>query len=255
VNLGDIMSIPVKLEAFDGPLDLLLKLIEVNKIDIFDIPIDEITDQYMEYINTMQSENVMDDMSEFLVMAAELLYIKSRMLLPAEKKEDEEEPVDPRTELVERLLEYKMYKYASEELKAQEEDAERVVFKEPSVPEEIKAYEEPIDVGALLNGVTLKGLQDIFYEVMKKQADKIDPVRSKFGEIRKEPITVEERIEYIDKYARAHKRFSFRNLLNGYTGKLNVIVTFLGILELMKMGVLHADQSEIFGDIDLVLVQ
>ena len=113
------MSISVKLEAFDGPLDLLLHLIEKNKIDIFDIPIVEITNQYMEIIAQMQTKD-MDVMSDFLLMAATLLRIKSKMLLPAEKAEEGEEE-DPRAELVERLLEYKTYKYASYELKRSEE--------------------------------------------------------------------------------------------------------------------------------------
>ena len=119
------MSISVKLEAFDGPLDLLLHLIEKNKIDIFDIPIVEITNQYMEIIAQMQTKD-MDVMSDFLLMAATLLRIKSKMLLPAEKAEEGEEE-DPRAELVERLLEYKTYKYASYELKDLQMDASKPV--------------------------------------------------------------------------------------------------------------------------------
>ena len=106
------MGIPVKLEAFEGPLDLLLHLIDKNKINIYDIPIVQITEQYMEYIRQMERKKL-DIMSEFLVMAATLLRIKSEMLLPREIKEDGE-IVDPRQELVERLLEYKMYKYISQ---------------------------------------------------------------------------------------------------------------------------------------------
>ena len=109
------MGIPVKLEVFEGPLDLLLHLIEKNKVDIYDIPIVEITNQYMEYIRQMQREDL-NVMSEFLVMAATLLDIKCKMLLPKEVKEDGEEE-DPRQELVEQLLQYKMYKYMSYELK------------------------------------------------------------------------------------------------------------------------------------------
>ena len=103
------MGIPVKLQVFEGPLDLLLHLIDKNKIDIYDIPIVEITNQYMDYIRAMEREDL-NVMSEFLVMAATLLDIKCRMLLPKEVKEDGEEE-DPRQELVEQLLEYKMYKY------------------------------------------------------------------------------------------------------------------------------------------------
>ena len=104
------MELQVKLEVFDGPLDLLLHLIEKNKVDIFDIPIVLITEQYLDYVRKMDTKD-MDVMSEFLVMAATLVKIKSKMLLPAEEEEQEEEE-DPRQELVERLLEYKMYKYA-----------------------------------------------------------------------------------------------------------------------------------------------
>ena len=105
------MSIPVKLEVFEGPLDLLLHLIDKNKIDIYDIPIVLITEQYLDYIKQMETED-MNVMSEFLVMAATLLDIKSKMLLPKEEDENEEEE-DPRAELVQKLLEYKMYKYMS----------------------------------------------------------------------------------------------------------------------------------------------
>ena len=116
------MGIPVKLQVFEGPLDLLLHLIEKNKIDIYDIPIVEITNQYMEYIKAMQKEDL-NIMSEFLVMAATLLDIKCRMLLPKEVNEEGEEE-DPRQELVEQLLEYKMYKYMSYELKDREMDGD-----------------------------------------------------------------------------------------------------------------------------------
>ena len=121
------MSLSVKLEAFDGPLDLLLHLIEKNKIDIFDIPIVEITEQYMDYVSRMETKD-MDVMSDFLVMAATLLKIKSKMLLPAPPTEEGEEE-DPRAELVERLLQYKMYKYASYELKDRQLDASRMILR------------------------------------------------------------------------------------------------------------------------------
>lgn len=117
------MAIPVKLEVFEGPLDLLLHLIDKNKVDIYDIPIVEITQQYMDYIRRMEMED-MNVMSEFLVMAATLIDIKCRMLLPKEVNEDGEEE-DPRAELVQKLLEYKMFKYMSFELRDRLVDAER----------------------------------------------------------------------------------------------------------------------------------
>ena len=118
------MAIPVKLPVFEGPLDLLLHLIDKNKIDIYDIPIVEITDQYLEYIHQMEREDL-DIMSEFMVMAATLLDIKCRMLLPKEVNEEGEEE-DPRAELVQQLLEYKMYKYMSYELRDRMNEASRV---------------------------------------------------------------------------------------------------------------------------------
>ena len=127
--MGEIkqMGIPVKLQVFEGPLDLLLHLIEKNKIDIYDIPIVEITSQYMEYIRQMEREDL-NVMSEFLVMAATLLDIKCRMLLPKEINEEGEEE-DPRAELVEQLLQYKMYKYMSYELRDREMDSDRVYLR------------------------------------------------------------------------------------------------------------------------------
>ena len=190
------MSLSVKLEAFDGPLDLLLHLIEKNKIDIFDIPIVEITEQYMDYVSRMETKD-MDVMSDFLVMAATLLKIKSKMLLPAPPTEEGEEE-DPRAELVERLLQYKMYKYASYELKDRQLDASRMIFKDPSIPKEIAEYQEEVDVGELLSDVTLSRLQSIFRDIMKKQVDKIDPIRSKFGNIEKEKISLTDRMLHIE---------------------------------------------------------
>lgn len=243
----DSSVISVKLDAFDGPLDLLLHLIEKNKIDIFDIPIVQITEQYMEIIAEMDEKD-MDIMSDFLVMAATLLKIKSKMLLPAEINEEGEEE-DPRAELVERLLEYKTYKYASYELKDKQLDASRLLFKESSVPEEIAEIKDEVDVGELLSDVTLSKLQDIFKSVMKKQIDKVDPIRSKFGKIEKESITLADRMLFIEEYAMLHRQFSFRQLLEEQPSKMMVIVSFLGVLELMKVGKLKILQENIFDDI------
>lgn len=241
------MGIPVKLEVFEGPLDLLLHLIEKNKVNIYDIPIALITDQYLEYIEAMESKD-MDVMSEFLVMAATLVNIKSRMLLPKEVLEEEEEE-DPRKELVERLLEYKMYKYISYELKDKQVDASKVIYKKPTIPEEVADYREEVDLGSLLSDLTLHKLQTVFNLVMKKQVDKIDPIRSRFGKIEKEEVNQEEKMLYVQAYAKAHKEFSFGALLEEQCSKMELIVTFLCILELMKMGKLKIVQEAIFDDI------
>ena len=195
------MGIPVKLQVFEGPLDLLLHLIEKNKIDIYDIPIVEITNQYMEYIKAMQKEDL-NIMSEFLVMAATLLDIKCRMLLPKEVNEEGEEE-DPRQELVEQLLEYKMYKFMSYELKDRELDGDRIMYKTASIPDEVKGYVPPVDLDKLLGDLTLVQLNRIFKEVMKRQESKVDPVRSKFGKIEKEEVTLPDKLDYVTEYARS----------------------------------------------------
>ena len=241
------MGIPVKLEVFEGPLDLLLHLIDKNKIDIYDIPIVEITSQYMEYIRNMEREDL-NVMSEFLVMAATLLDIKCRMLLPKEVNEEGEEE-DPRQELVEQLLQYKMYKYVASELKDREGDADFVMYKKPSIPEEVEQYVEPVDLDRLLGDLTLSRLTDIFRDVMKRQTEKIDPVRSKFGKIEKEEVSLTEKFTYIHGYLKEHRRFSFRSLLKKQHSRMHIVVTFLAILELMKLGEIHVEQEETFGEI------
>ena len=227
-------GIPVKLQVFEGPLDLLLHLIDKNKIDIYDIPIVEITNQYMEYIQAMDRADL-NVMSEFLVMAATLLDIKCKMLLPKEVNEEGEEE-DPRQELVEQLLQYKMYKYMSYELRDRQVDGE-------------KEYEEPVDLDTLLDGLTLTKLNDIFQDILKRQADKTDPIRSKFGKIEKEEVTLPEKLEYVYEYAKVHHRFSFRDLLKKQASKVQIIVTFLAVLELMKTGEIQVYQEHTFDDI------
>ena len=197
------MGIPVKLEVFEGPLDLLLHLIDKNKIDIYDIPIVEITNQYMDYIRQMQRADL-NVMSEFLVMAATLLDIKCRMLLPKEVNEEGEEE-DPRQELVEQLLQYKMYKYIAFELKDRQLDADLVLFRKSTIPEEVREYEEPVDLDALLADVTVSRLGRIFRDVMKRQNNKIDPVRSKFGRIEKEEVPLPSKIAFVEGYAKHHR--------------------------------------------------
>ena len=147
-------TITYKLEHFEGPLDLLLHLIEKNKVDIYDIPIVEITAQYLEYVRNMEREDL-NIVSEFLVMAATLLDIKAKMLLPKEVNEEGEE-VDPRAELVSRLLEYKRYKILAEELADREEGAARHFYKNSSLPPEVAKYQPPADLDELLDGPHLQ---------------------------------------------------------------------------------------------------
>lgn len=241
------MAIPVKLQIFEGPLDLLLHLIEKNKVDIYDIPIVEITAQYLEYIKAMETED-MNVMSEFLVMAATLLEIKCRMLLPKEVDEEGEE-IDPRAELVQKLLEYKMYKYMSYELKDRQVDAARTLFREKSLPREVADYRPPIDMKELLGDADLAKLQSLFKMVMKRQEDKIDPVRSQFGNIEKDEVDMDAKTDYVERFLRVHKTFSFRDLLEKQRSKMEIIVTFLVILEMMKLGKISIAQENTFDDI------
>lgn len=240
------MVLSYKLEKFEGPLDLLLHLIEKNKIDIYDIPIVEITEQYLAYVNQMEKEDL-DIVSDFLVMAATLLDIKSRMLLPAPETEEGEEE-DPRAELVARLLEYKKYKLMAEELADMEDGADGVLYKKPTVPKEVAKYEPPVDLDKLLDGLTLAKLQRVFDGIMRRQKEKLDPIRSKFGTIKREVISLETRIMDVLHYARKHRKFSFRQLLTEKRGKLEVVVSFLAVLELMKIGKIHLTQEHTFDE-------
>ena len=224
-------AIDIKLNVYEGPLDLLLHLIEKNKVDIYDIPISEITEQYLAYIREMEEEDL-DVMSDFLVMAATLLRIKAKMLLPA--KEDDEEEGDPREELVLRLLEYKIYKYASRELKAREYEAEKTFFKERAVPEEVLRYRRPVDVREISRDVTMEDLNRIFEFVMRKREDKM------------------EEVEYL---ISSRRRLSFRQLLEGQMTKEQVVVTFLSILELMKVGKIRAVQEKIGQEIMIEVLE
>lgn len=240
------MGISYKLDNFEGPLDLLLHLIEKNKVNIYDIPIATITEQYLDYVKHMETEDL-NIVSEFLVMAATLIDIKARMLLPRETNEEGGEE-DPRAELVARLLEYKYYKYMSLELKDREVGAERLLYKIPSIPPEVAKYEPPVDLDKLLDGLTLAKLQEIFRAVTKRKSDRVDPIRSRFGNIRKESISLEDKIKSVMDYARAHRKFSFRRLLEQQPDRTLVVVTFLALLELMKIGKIRLTQEHLFDD-------
>ncbi len=249
--MEDIMAIELKLQAFEGPLDLLLHLIDKNKVSIYDIPIALITEQYMEYINAMTEARMqMDVMSEFLVMAATLLDIKSRMLLPAEKDEEGED-IDPREELVRQLLEYKTYKYMSFELREREQESQGTWYRSPSIPREVQQYREPVDPDEVLDkaGVTLPGLYKIFQEVMKRREDLKDPIRSGFGRIEKQQVDTQETMQFVERYIMNRRHCTFRKLLMLRSGRMYTVVTFLTILELMKRGHIYVTQEEIFGEI------
>ncbi len=243
------MPMEVKLQVFEGPLELLLFLIEKNKVDIYDIPIVLITDQYMEYLEQMKDRD-MNTLSEFLVMASTLIDIKCRMLLPRQPDEEGQE-TDPREELVQQLLEYKMYKHLAGELADRHVDAQRNLYKKKTIPEEVAEFIPPVDYSDLLDQVTLKRLREIFEAAMRRQEDKIDPIRAGFGRIEREEVSLEKKTGYIVGYLKSHKKMNFRDLLEKADSKQEVIVTFLVVLELMKVGAVDIRQEETFGEIEI----
>ncbi|MGI5988952.1 MAG: segregation and condensation protein A [Lachnospiraceae bacterium] len=247
------MELTFHLAAFDGPLDLLLHLIEKNKVNIYDIPIAMITDQYMEYINAADEEDL-DVISEFLVMAATLLDIKARMLLPQEQKTEEDES-DPREELVRRLVEYRIAKEAAGDLKEREESAGQVLYRDVPVPCEIAEYQEPVDVKALIGDLTLQKLHEIFVDVCRRQTEKIDPVRSKFGKIVQEKVSMADGAAMVKKKLHGKRYVNFRDLLNENETKQELIVTFLVVLELIRRGYITAQQEETCGEIQIQVLK
>jgi segregation and condensation protein A len=241
------MALQVKLTAFEGPLDLLLHLIDKNKIDIYDIPIVEITDQYLEYVRALDVED-MDLASEFMVMAATLLDIKCRMLLPKDEKEELEEG-DPREELVRRLIEYKKYKYMSVILRDKMDETGICLTKEATLPAEVLNYRAPVDTEELFQGVTLEKLLEVYKEVVRRRESNIDPVRSRFSKIEKEPVSVGEQMRNLELTAIRKRKLSFREFLEKDSDKVTVVVSFLAVLELIHYSKIKITQDEIFGEI------
>ena len=240
------MELELKLEKYEGPLALLLHLIEKNKVSITDIPIAQITDQYITYIDAMSSEK-MEVMSEFVEMAATLLAIKAKMLLPRPKQAEAEE-IDPRQELMERLLEYKKYKAISEKLREYSQSAAKNVFKPPTIPEELLNYTPPVDPEAILANLDFERLYQAFQIVMKRREDKIDPIRAGFSEIPREAVSLEDKMQAI-RSLRGQGSVSFFELLAQEPSRPTMIVSFLAILELMKAGEIRVEQGRLFEDI------
>ena len=156
---------------------------------------------------------------------------------------------DPRAELVKSLLEYKMYKYASVELKDMSIDASGAYFKGESIPKEVKNFKEEVDPAELIGDLTMKKLNEIFQTLLKREIDRVDPVRSKFGTITRDEIKLEDKMLEIRTEIKGLRSINFKTLLKGKRGKMNLIVSFLAILELMKSGILTIRQDKMFGEI------
>lgn len=228
----------VKLEVFEGPLDLLLYLIKKDELDIYDIPIELITRQYMEYLNLMQMLDF-DIAGEFLVMAATLMMIKSRMLLPPEERPElEPEEEDPRWELIRQLIEYKKFKDAATNLQTMEAQASNMFLRQA---EGLSAEVKPS--GVTLQDVTIFDLIAAFNETLKRLP--LDEV----GEIKADRFTVADGIEAILQRLRAEEQVMFSSLFQPLSTRHEIIFTFLALLELIRLRQIVARQSTTFGEI------
>jgi segregation and condensation protein A len=203
-------------------------------------------------VDALKDEDL-DVVSEFLVMAATLLDIKAKMLLPREVNEEGEEE-DPRKELVEKLLEYKLYKAMAMELKDRQLDANRLYYRKENIPKEVKEYTPPINLDEVVKDLDLTKLNAIFNDVLRRKEDKIDPVRSKFGKIENEEVSMSEKLVDIKAYMKNYSEFSFRELLDDNSSKVAVIVTFLVILELIKTGFVTVTQASARDDIFIKVI-
>jgi len=234
------MSYKIRLEMFEGPLDLLLYLVKKDHLNIYDIPIAKVTAQYLEYINLMQLLDL-NVVGEFLVMAATLMQIKSKMLLPAEELAALEETEDPRAELVKRLLEYEKFKQIAENLKQREIDQQEV-FKRPKteVPVEVNALDQEADK---YFEASIFDLISAFSQALK------DVPREVFYEVIKDQYTVEQKVHDILHLLLVEIEVKLSVLFSKTNSKMEIIVIFLAILELAKMKEIIARQDVEFEDI------
>jgi len=223
----------IKIPVFEGPLDLLLHLIRENKLDIYDIPIALITSQYLEYIQMMKELNL-EIAGEFLVMAATLIHIKSRMLLPPDEEVPAEESEDPRHELVQRLLEYQAFKEAALTLKQRETEWIRIFQRKPLSDED--------EEGIYLSDLNLFDLLDAFKKILETAPPEA-------GTITRDTLTVKDKIHFIMDTLEGEEAVRFEDLFKDGVTRDQLIVTFIALLELIRLGLLRAYQERDFGNI------
>ncbi|MDD3345231.1 MAG: segregation/condensation protein A [Candidatus Omnitrophica bacterium] len=233
------MSYKIRLNMFEGPLDLLLYLVKKDHLNIYDIPIAEVTRQYLEYIDLMQLLDL-EIAGDFLVMAATLMQIKSKMLLPASESPDEEEQEDPRAELVKKLLEYEKFKQIADNLR-EKETSQQDVFRRPKT-EPPSGQEEAAKEGAYFEA-SLFDLINAFSRALK------DVPREVFYEVIKDQFTVEQKVHDILHLLLIENEIRLSALFKKSKDKLEIIVIFLAILELTKMKEIVARQDAAFEDI------
>jgi segregation and condensation protein A len=238
----------IKLPVFEGPMDLLLHLIRENKMDIYDIPIALITGQYLEYIEMMKELNL-DIAGEFLLMAATLIHIKSRMLLPVEEVTGEE-PEDPRFELVQRLIEYQAFKEASLALREREDEWNNVFHRKGRYEKKSEGLPEG---GELPEG---EGELDLFdlslFDLLGAFKDLLDKAPPEVANITRETLTVKDRISFIVERLENQDAIQFEELFQGTRSRTYLIVTFVALLEVLRLGLARAYQERDFGTIWII---
>lgn len=234
------MSYEVKLEQFEGPLDLLLHLIRKNEVDIYDIPIAVITEQYLTYIRDLESWSL-DFASEFVVMAATLLAIKSRMLLPRARVSEEEMEEDPRLPLVEQLIEYQKCKWAAAQLSGMAMEQANVYSR---MPMDLSPYR--VETAPELTGVTMWNLVDAFRKLYLRM-----PKVERVAEIRGRVERVEDIMAEIASRLRRYRIVEFFQLLDFVRDRAALVTAFLAVLELVKDGYVQCEQTEPFGPLQL----
>lgn len=239
----------VTFPAFQGPFELLFHLIEKNQINIYDIPMAELADQYVEIIKNFPED--MEFISEFILMAATLLEIKSRMLLP---KPPKEEKADPREALVERLLEYKKYKNAARVLSVLEREVGKSFYREPETKLfDLLKVERNIDLAYILRGLTKECLREVHNETLARREARQDKVRAGFfNGLPVDVYTVEEKIEYLRKLLTERGMLIFSSILSLCANKSEKVTTFLALLELVKTRGVVTTQADVFEDITVV---
>jgi segregation and condensation protein A len=230
------MTYQVKLEVFEGPLDLLLHLIKREEVDVYDIPVARITDQYLRFVELMQDMNL-DVAGEYLVMAATLMHLKSRLLLPPSETDADEPEDDPRTELVQQLLEYQRYREAALALGSRPVLLRDVFRREPDVP--VRDEGE----GVRLRDISLADLLEAFRDVLERAA------RESFHEIIHEEISIAECVDVIVRRLEMDGSLRFRDLFAGSPSRRRIVATFLALLELVKAQAIRACQEEELGEI------
>lgn len=233
----------VKLPLFEGPFDLLLFFIERDELDIYDIPISKITNDFLEYIRQMEQLN-MEVASEFILVAATLMRIKSKMLLPRPQLDEQGNEIDPREELVRHLLEYKKYKSVIDSFHKMEEVA-LMQEKRGNLMKELKVLAESTNVEAELQDVTIYKLMTVFEKILKRlEAEKNKPVH----QVIQYPYTVEEQKKYLLDELTRKPRISFTDLAEAYPTRIGVIFNFLAILEMLALQQLTIQIGEGFGN-------